>query len=65
MVYGTPSNALRRERTIRFKFGLTAARQNAETTNLSYLIRNFNYFERRQFVWVLDLFILFILISLG
>jgi len=37
-VYGTPSNSLRRERTIRFKLGLAAVRQNAKTTNLSYLI---------------------------
>jgi hypothetical protein len=38
MVYGTLSNSLRRERTIRFKLGFAAARQNAEITNLSYLI---------------------------
>jgi len=38
LVYGTPSNSLRRERTIRFELGLAAARQNAETTNFSYLI---------------------------
>jgi hypothetical protein len=33
-----PSNLLRQERTIHFKLGFIAAKQNAETTNLSYLI---------------------------
>ena len=33
-----PFNSLRRERTIRFQLDFDAARQNAETTNLSYLI---------------------------
>jgi len=37
-IYGMLSNSLRRERTIHFKLGFAAARQNAETTNLSYLI---------------------------
>jgi hypothetical protein len=38
MVYGTPSNSLRRERTIRFKLGIATIKQNAKTTDLSYLI---------------------------
>ena len=33
-----PFNSFRRERTIRFQLDFTIARQNAETTNLSYLI---------------------------
>jgi len=36
-VYVTPSNSLRRERTIRLKLGFTAARQNAEITELVLL----------------------------
>jgi hypothetical protein len=38
MVYCTPSTSLRQERTIYFKLGFAAARHNAETTNVSYLI---------------------------
>jgi len=38
MVYGMPYNLLRQERIIHFKWGFIAAKQNAKTTNLSYLI---------------------------
>jgi hypothetical protein len=37
-IYGMLSNSLIRERTTRFKLAFAAARQNTETTNLSYLI---------------------------
>jgi hypothetical protein len=36
-VHGTPSNSLKRERTIHLKLGFAAARQNAEITKLVLL----------------------------
>jgi hypothetical protein len=36
-VYGTPSNSLRRERTIRLKLDFTAVRHNTKITELVLL----------------------------